>query len=270
MHIFRPVLVSMLLCLPFADAAEAHFGMLIPSESTVMDPRKAEITLDLKFWHPFADEGMDLERPASFKVYHNGGTEDLLSTLKEGKEQGHTVWSTTRRLDSPGLYTFVMEPKPYFEKEEDCYILHYTKVGIDAFGDDEGWSVPLGLKTEIVPLSRPGALYAGNVFRGRVLLNGKAAPDTEVEIEWYPGKGKRGRAPHAGMVTQTVKTDENGIFAYVAPRAGWWGFAALSDDGTRLPFAGQEKPVELGAVLWVKFHELMNPETVPQARRTSP
>jgi cobalt/nickel transport protein len=264
MSILRISLLTLCLCLLAEGAAEAHFGMVIPSESTVMDARKADPTLDLKFWHPFVNEGMDLEKPVSFTVHHNGVVEELLPTLKEGKEQGHTVWSATRRLAAPGLYAFVMEPKPYFEKEEDCYILHYTKVYVDAFGDDEGWSAPLGLKTEIVPLTRPGALYAGNVFTGRVLLNGKPASDTEVEIEWYPGKDKRGRAPHAGMVTQSVKTDENGIFSYAAPRAGWWGFAALSDDGTRLPFNGQEKPVELGAVLWLRFHEPMNPESLRQ------
>ncbi|MDR2604023.1 MAG: DUF4198 domain-containing protein [Desulfovibrio sp.] len=264
MHRLRTALFALLLCLPAAGEAWAHFGMVIPSESTVMDARKADVTLNLRFWHPFVNEGMDLEKPVSFTVRRNGVAEELLPTLKEGKEQGRKVWSTTRRLAAPGLYTFVMEPKPYFEKEEDCWILHYTKVYVDAFGDDEGWSAPAGLKTEIVPLTRPGALYAGNVFEGRVLLNGKPAPDTEVEIEWYPGKDKRGRAPHEGMITQTVKTDENGVFAYAAPRAGWWGFAALSDDGTRLPFAGEEKPVELGAVLWVRFYDFINPEPLPQ------
>jgi cobalt/nickel transport protein len=264
MHKLRTALLALLLCLPAASAANAHFGMVIPSESTVMDAGKADVTLHLKFWHPFLNEGMNLEKPAAFTVYRNGSGEDLLPTLKEGKEQGRTVWSATRRLDAPGLYAFVMEQKPYFEKEEDRYILHYTKVYVDAFGEDDGWSSPLGLKTEIVPLTRPGALYSGNVFQGRVLLNGKPAPDTEVEIEWYPGKDKRGRAPHTGMITQTVKTDENGVFAYAAPYAGWWGFAALSDDGTRLAFGGAEKAVELGAVLWVRFYDFMSPEPLPQ------
>ena len=31
------------------------------------------------------------------------------------------------------------------------------------------------------------------------------------------------------MVTQTIKADPNGIFTYAAPKAGWWGFAALND-----------------------------------------
>lgn len=57
-----------------------------------------------------------------------------------------------------------MEPKPYFEPAEDCYIIHYTKTVVSAFGL-EGWDRELGLKTEIVPLTRPFGLYAGNVFQ---------------------------------------------------------------------------------------------------------
>jgi len=37
---------------------------------------------------------------------------------------------------------------------------------VTAFGDDEGWDEEIGLKTEIVPLSKPFGLYAGNIFQG--------------------------------------------------------------------------------------------------------
>jgi cobalt/nickel transport protein len=152
-----------------------------------------------------------------------------------------------------------MEPVPYFEKEEDCFIIHYTKVYVDAFGDDEGWDKPLGLKTEIVPLVRPGGLYAGNSFQGQVLLDGKPVPHSEVEIEWYPGPSRRGQAPVESLITQTVRADAAGVFTYTAPREGWWGFAALNEAEKGLPFQGTEKPVELGAVLWVHFQPLLPP-----------
>ncbi len=38
-------------------------------------------------------------------------------------------------------------------------IAHLTKTVVTAFGDDEGWDAELGLKTEIVPLSKPYGLY---------------------------------------------------------------------------------------------------------------
>lgn len=250
-------LVSLLCCVCFAPvAAEAHFGMVIPSRPTVMEAADAALGLDLKFWHPFENQGMNLEKPAAFTVYHDGKATDLIGSLKEGEERGKRVWTGAFTARRPGLYAFVMEPKPYFEKEEDCYIVHLTKVYVDAFGDDDGWSEPLGLTTEIVPLVRPGAVYAGNVFQGRVLRDGKPVAGAEVEVEWYPGPDMQGVAPLESMVTQTVKADDAGVFSYAAPAAGWWGFAALQDGGATIPFEGEDKPVELGAVLWVHFHAM--------------
>jgi cobalt/nickel transport protein len=45
------------------------------------------------------------------------------------------------------------------------------------------------------------------------------------------------------------------VFTYAAPVAGWWGFAALNPANFKLKHNGQEKDVELGAVIWVKFHD---------------
>lgn len=251
-------LFCLLCCAFFAPlTAKAHFGMVIPSSPTVMEAGDAVLSLNLKFWHPFENVGMNLEKPASFTLYQGGTATDLLDSLKEGGERGSRVWTSAFTIQRPGLHAFVMEPKPYFEKEEDCFIVHLTKVYVDAYGDDEGWGEPVGLKTEIVPLVRPGALYAGNVFQGRVLHEGKPVPGAEVEVEWYPGPDKKGVAPFGSMVTQTVRADDAGIFSYAAPAAGWWGFAALREGGATIPHEGEEKPVELGAVVWVYFHAMM-------------
>ena len=40
--------------------------------------------------------------------------------------------------------------------------------------------------------------------------------------------------------------------------AGWWGFAALNAADFKLKHNGKEKDVELGAVIWVKFHNWQN------------
>ncbi len=55
------------------------------------------------------------------------------------------------------------------------------------------------------------------------------------------------------MVNQTIRADGNGVFTYAAPKAGWWGFAALTTSENTLKHEGQDKDVELGAVIWVKF-----------------
>lgn len=123
---------------------------------------------------------------------------------------------------------------------------------VPAYGDEDGWDKPAGVKTEIVPLTRPFANYAGNTFRGQLLVDGKPAAGADVEVEYFNRDGKY-EAPNDYFVTQVVKTDAQGIFAFTAPWAGWWGFAALTDADYKLKEAGAEKDVELGAVLWTEF-----------------
>ena len=234
-----------------AGSALAHFGMLIPSDSMVMQNDNRTINLRLSFSHPFEGEGMELARPAVFGVMANRKHMNLLKKLEGTKVMGHTAWETSYTIKRPGVYMFYMEPKPYWEPAEDCYIVHYTKTVVTAFGDDEGWDQEIGLKTEIVPLSKPYGLYAGNVFQGIVKLDGRPVPFCEVEVEYYNKDGKA-KAPTDYMVAQTIKADANGLFTYAAPRAGWWGFAALNTSDEKI----KGKEVEIGAVLWVKFHDL--------------
>lgn len=233
--------------------AQAHFGMLIPSQSMVMPPEKA-VTLELSFSHPFEGAGMELAKPKVFGVVLNGEKKDLLTSLESAKIMGHTAWTVQQVFTSPSLAVFHMEPQPYWEPAEDCWIIHYTKTFVAAFGEEEGWDEPVGLKTEIVPLTRPLGNYAGNVFQGQVLLDGKPVPHALVEVEYYNRQGAY-EAPSEYMVTQAVKADQNGVFTFVCPLAGWWGFAALSEADYTLKHQGQDKGVELGAVLWIEMHE---------------
>ncbi len=231
----------------------AHFGMLIPSDTMVMPGEEKTVTLTASFSHPMEMKGMDMERPAGFGVSAGGTAEDLRQELRETKLMGGRAWTLDYRIGRPGVYIFHLEPTPYWEPAEDCYIVHYTKAVISAFGDEEGWDRLLGLKTEIQPLSRPFGLYAGNVFQGVVLLNGQAVPNATVEVEYYNQEGKA-VAPTDYLITQVVKADRNGVFTYAVPKSGWWGFAALNPSDRKLKRDGEDKDVELGAVIWVYFH----------------
>jgi cobalt/nickel transport protein len=238
----------------FAGQACAHFGMVIPSDSMVMQGENKDVTVTLSFSHPFEGHGMELVTPAAFGVMANGEKQNLLGSLKKTSVMGHTGWKLTYAVKRPGVYMFYMEPQPYWEPAEDCFIVHYTKTVVTAFGDDEGWDEEIGLKTEIVPLSKPFGLYAGNIFQGIVKLDGKPVPYAEVEIEYY-NEGGKAQAPTDYMVTQTIKADQNGVFTYAAPKAGWWGFAALNTADEKLKYKGEEKDIEMGAVIWVKLHD---------------
>lgn len=250
--LFALVLV---LALVAPGAASAHFGMIIPSDQMVMQGENTDIKVDLMFWHPFEGIGMELVKPARFGVVINGKETDLLGSLRPTKTKGNQTWTTSYKIKRPGVYMFYMEPQPYWEPAEDCYIIHYTRAVVTAFGDDEGWDEEIGLKTEIVPLAKPYGLYTGNVFQGIVKLDGKPVPYAEVEVEYYNKDGKY-HAPTDYMVAQTIKADSSGLFTYAAPKAGWWGFAALNTSDTKMKHNDKDKDVEMGAVIWVKFHDL--------------
>ena len=251
---WKRFLMSCVTVLSVCGVASAHFGMVIPSTNVVTEKKDANVSLDLAFAHPMEMQGMPLAKPKSVQVIADGKAEDLTPGLKAKKLVGHDGWTTQYAIKRPGVYQFVMEPQPYWEPAEDCYIIHYTKAYVAAFGNEDGWDEPAGLMTEIVPLTRPFGNYAGNVFQGRVLLDGKPVPGAEVEVELY-NRGGKYEAPNDYMVTQVVKADADGVFTYAVPFAGWWGFAALNTAPEKLDHDGAPKDVELGAVLWAEFVE---------------
>ena len=249
-RILAPVLAATLCML--SSTAHAHFGMVIPSREIVADKKSADIRLNLSFSHPMEGSGMVLDKPAAFYVVMDGEKMDLAATLHPATVYEHQAWSADYAVSRPGLYQFVMEPAPYWEPAEDCFIIHYTKTYVTAFGGEEGWDEPIGLKTEIVPLTRPFGNYTGNLFQGQVLLDGKAVPGALVEVEYFNQKQDY-QTPNDVFITQVVKADANGVFSYSVPFAGWWGFAALSTAKEKIEHEGNPKEVELGAVLWSHF-----------------
>ncbi len=252
----RHFLTASLATLIAATPALAHYGMIIPNDAMVSQEDGRSVALTMSFSHPFEMDGMILETPVSFSVTHEGTTTDLLGSLQSAtvmEEQGYTL---DYPLERPGTYIFAMEPQPYWEPAEDAFIIHYTKTYVTAYGDDEGWDTELGLKTEVVPLTKPFGLWEHNVFQGIIKLDGEPVPYAEVEVEFF-NEGLAATAPDELMITQTVKADADGVFTYAPPAAGWWGFAALNTADYRITEegSGEEKAVELGAVIWVHFEE---------------
>jgi cobalt/nickel transport protein len=236
------------------NTALAHYGMIIPSDNMVEQGDGASIDVTLSFSHPFEGEGMILEQPLAFSVTHEGRTLDLLRGLRDTQVMGTPAFMTEYLFEEPGTYVFAMEPQPYWEQSEGSFIIHYTKTYVSAFGEDNGWDTEIGLRTEIVPMSKPFGLWAGNVFQGVVMLDGAPVPNAEVEVEFYNEDGTA-TVPSDLMITQTVKADANGVFTYATPSSGWWGFAALNTAPETMVHQGQDRPVELGAVLWVRFED---------------
>jgi len=247
------MLMSAALVLIMASPALAHFGMVIPDKNLVGKSDPKVVNLQLMFWHPMENHGMDLVKPQEGGVLLDGKKTNLTNRLEPRKVQGKTTWTLSQKIRRPGDYIFYMTPQPYWEPAEDCFIIHHTKTVVDALGAEEGWDQPVGSKIEIIPLARPYGLWAGNSFTGQVLYKGKPLAGAPVEVEFYNPAGKK-TTPANAYITQVVNTDQNGVFSYTMPWAGWWGFAALTTDDVKLKKDGQDKAVEVGGVIWVYAH----------------
>lgn len=261
------ILAGMLLGSVAASSLFAHFQMVYIDESAMEKPQKQE--MKLVFTHPFADEHtMDMGDPVSFYVIDPKDEKtDLKKSLKpitwQGNANSGKAYSLEYTFKRMGDYAFVLEPEPYYEKNEDAYIQQITKVVANVAGAPSGWDKELGLKTEIVPLTKPYAIWAGGSFSGIVKSEGKPVPYAEIEVEYLNfdvdvkankmGSKPKLNAPQDSFVTLGIKANKDGEFTFAIPKAGWWGFAALGS-GPDKEYKGKE--LSQDAVIWVQAKEL--------------
>jgi len=260
------VMLASLAILAMSIPASAHFQMIYTPEAALN--KGGKIPLALVFTHPFeAGHTMDMGKPEQFFVVRSRGENapkkiDLLNTLKpitwtSLTNQGN-AWETTYSARG-GDHIFCLIPDPYWEANESFYIKQNTKVIINVGGEPGAWMEPVGIPTEIVPLAKPYDRWTSNVFQGRVLFNGKPVSGAEIEIEYLNhkplldkkafAKEARATAPQDAFVLQTIFADENGVFTFGIPKAGWWGFAALDLDPD---YTHKGKKCSRDAVIWIK------------------
>ncbi|MEA2011776.1 MAG: DUF4198 domain-containing protein [Verrucomicrobiota bacterium] len=239
----------------FSLNSKAHF-QVIKAGSDVINDISISQRIDLSFMHPMEQTYMPMKRPEKFGVMLNGKKKDLAELLKKKIEKGKSAWYAQYSFKMPGDYIFYVIPQPYWEPAEQKMIIHYSKLIVDVLGAEDGWDDMIGFPVEIKPLSCPYSLYKGNIFRGIVKRNGKAVPFAEIEVELFNNQGAL-CAPSDVYITQVIKADSLGVFSYVFPVSGWWGFAALLDgDKTMKNPEGKLVDVELGAVLWLKVEPI--------------
>lgn len=233
----------------FSSNCYAHFGLLTASPPMLDNQQQNQLELRAAFCHPRAATGMDMEKPAVFAVYMNGVTTDLLPALQETPLFNHKAWSASFKATLPGDYIFYMSPQPYWEEAEQCFIVHHSKVVVNAYDMQQGWDSRLDLPVEIMPLTRPYGIYAGNSFIGQVLHEGKPLANCKVEVEFYDPQQQKPAANEA-FTTQVVLTDKDGYFSWSFPWAGWWGFSALTSGG-QITHNNKTAELEIGGVLWL-------------------
>lgn len=236
-----------------AGTVYSHFQVLVPSPDIVSPSGERTVDLEILFTHPM--EGgpvMEMGPPKQFGVLVGGRKTDLAASLEPQKLAGRTGYRAAYKVRRPGDHVFYLEPSPYWEPAEQKMIVHYTKVVVDGMGGGEGWDAMVGFPVEIEPLARPYGLWTGNVFRGIVKKGPKPVPFAEIEVEYY-NRGRQVKPPADAFVTQVIKADQNGVFVYAMPRAGWWSFAALIDGDEKMANPdGKKVDVELGALIWVR------------------
>lgn len=247
----------------FSAPAQAHFQLLYTPEVNLAEP--ATIPMQLVFWHPMENgHVMDMEKPQEFYYVFRGEKHDLLDSLKEiefeGQDNKAKAFATDVKVQRNGDYIFVVNPQPYFEKNEDAYIQQITKTYVNRGGLPDAWDEPLGLVTEILPYNKPYNVVVGSTFTGQVLTEGKPAAGIEIEIEYMSAEpdpktnkpvSKASMDPVGG--TLVAITDPNGMFTFGIPKAGYWGFAALGS-GPQDEFEGKE--LSQDAVIWIRADEL--------------
>ncbi|WP_202973184.1 DUF4198 domain-containing protein [Psychromonas sp. psych-6C06] len=263
-RLFRPLTLSLCCALPLS--AQAHFQMLYTPE--LLRDKGGEISFKLPFTHPAASgHVMNVAKPQAFYVIKKGKQTDLINTISNiewassvDKGLAYQADVTLRGL---GDYVFIVQPSPYFEKEEDIYIQQLTKTIVNVGNLPTDWNQDFGLTAEIVPLTKPYAIYEGGIFSAVVKSNGQPVPFAAIEVEFMNytpdmqsnafAKTPTMTPPADVFVTQTIYADANGTFHFSLLKAGQWGFAALGV-GEQKTYKGKE--LSQDAVIWVQATKL--------------
>ncbi|CAK7035288.1 MAG: hypothetical protein DELT_00537 [Desulfovibrio sp.] len=270
MRRFMTLLCAGIITVAMAVPASAHFMVLYTPEMAIGEA--SDMDIRAIFTHP-AEAGhmMDMGGVKEFyAMYQRGENEpkkiDLKAELKEitwknpeSSAKAFAAKLPRKTVRSAGDYTFVLVPGYYLEKEEDTYMQQITKLIVNVGGIPGNWADPVGLPCEIVPLIKPYGLWTGNVFKARVLSEGKPVANAEVEVEYMNhmpdlktnSMPKQGivEFPHDAFTTQTIFSDEQGYITFGIPKSGWWGFAAL---GVGPDKEHNGKELSQDAVIWVK------------------
>ena len=260
--LFPALLLVLLIAYP---ACAEYFTILRANPPWVIDLKANEINVSIAFGHPFAQRATDMDLVQMFAAIQHPLEADgqlirreFLDTLKPAKYLNKKSWIGAIPLSGPGLYRLVLETRPYWEEKQDIFLQQFAQMLVPVQGSEYGWDTPVGLKLEILPLTRPFGLRAPALFTGRVLLDGKILSDSAVRIEYL--NVDRRTAPSPYHQTQRVRTDERGIFSFVCSYPGWWGFAAATKGDPLKGPDGQSKKTELSGVLWI----YIDPPIVPR------
>ncbi|MGP1455231.1 MAG: DUF4198 domain-containing protein [Treponema sp.] len=256
-----------------ASTAYAHF-QLIYTPLSIIPQEQSSVEFQLAFTHPFEsgltmdigkDESGTIKGLQAFFALHKGKKTDLLPTLSEiqftsSENSGKgfaLVLDKNTGFRGGGDWVLVAVPHPYYEKSDDMYIQQITKVMINKGGLDTDWAKRAAEGyPEILPLVKPYDVWEGGLFRG-IVVDEKGRPVPKAKIEFVYLNYAIDMQTHAFTGSAKLKksgagvilANDQGLFEFIPPRAGYWGFAALEAGGSK-QFGGKALSEE--AVLWIE------------------
>lgn len=253
----------------------AHFQMLYTPQTAL--EKGQNIQVRQVFTHPFEDkytlsmgkqhDTKEFKEVEEFYVINKKKKTNLKSSLQQIEFEGNinkgNAYALKYKARKMGDHILVLKPAPFYEENQDIYIQQITKTIVNVAAAPTNWDQDLNLEAEIVPLVKPYAIWEGSNFTGIVKTNGKIVPFAKVDITYLNrdiniknnsmGKDKI-KAPNKVFVTLTIKADQNGVFNFTIPRAGFWGFCAqnLSKNKT---YKG--KKLKQDALIWVQAKAML-------------
>lgn len=219
-----------------------------------------EVDLLITRMDPFRHEGRSMSMPQLFAVLRFDShtprkdnvlqpeRRDLLGDVEEISYLETQAWAANVALDKPGLYQFIIETRPWWDKVAQRYEQHYVKSFLPVYDVEDGWYEAAGLPVEILPLARPFGLTAPCAFSGRVVEHGQ--PRAGVVVRAGRINTDDQKVPTHWHEELVVRTDERGQFTLVLPRAGWWCcMAEMAGTPLKGP-DGDTRPLRIGSGVW--------------------
>jgi len=214
------------------------------------------------FWgHPFEMIIYDSPGPEFFVRTPDGKKEEVkvkeitLKDQESGKDR--KALALEYKPAGPGDYYLCLEGPAIFIPEEKVFWQDYVK-GIWHVMAEKGWSKPVGLDVEIVPLTRPYGWPAGSVFKVQALFKGKPLKGALAEVEKFNAafvtkeqlpKDRHGEE-NTPLITRALKTDSQGYLTFTLDSPGWWIVGVAHEDGKKKE-GGKPYPVEKRGCLWI-------------------
>ncbi len=258
----KAILALCLAGLFVAFPALSHYHVLTPSAYDKWQARKTEkVGLQVLWGHGFEHIWFDINPPRSlFVLDPDGEKTDLLGKLEKdsvksvsGEER--LAYSLSYTPQTRGDHILAMTAGLQWDGESSEWLQDHVKTVLHVQAE-EGWSRRTGQPLEVVPLSRPYGVLAGDALSFRILYNNKPAAGVRVERELLSQTAPApAELPSEAFIAYSANTGADGTVVFSFPAAGWYGITAIRGSGREHAEDGKKGELIERSTLWVYVNE---------------